>query len=219
MSSSQTDSQRSYAGFWLRYLAFMIDLFLLFFLLPIIVLPVMLILGFLAPNHIEVKIPMDQWTTERIIRSEESVRNNSDGSTTPITTVLRAVTVLDRWTYWYRDTTDHGKESDQTISERIDLNSGQPIGKFIDGSIYLWFFLLYWILMESSKYQASLGKMIVGIKVVVGDGQAPSMLRALARNLLRLLSMVSLIGCVMAGWTPRKQALHDWLTQSYVIVK
>src|SRR4029077_16530876 len=72
----------------------------------------------------------------------------------------------------------------------------------------LW--LLYYALMESSPLQATLGKMALSIKVTEIAGQRISFLRALGRNLAKIISgFILLIGYIMAAFTERKQALHD----------
>ena len=77
---------------------------------------------------------------------------------------------------------------------------------------------LYHALMESSSRQATLGKMALGIKVVDQEGNPVSFGRATVRNLAKLLSgMILLIGYLMAGFTFRKQALHDILAGCLVV--
>ena len=62
--------------------------------------------------------------------------------------------------------------------------------------------LIYWVAMESSRYQASFGKLAFGMKVVDRYGNRLSMPKATGRNLLKFLSAIILfIGFMMAGWT------------------
>jgi len=64
--------------------------------------------------------------------------------------------------------------------------------------------------MESSRFQGTLGKMAVQIKVTDLAGDRISLERASGRYLAKFLSTISLgVGYLMAGFTPRKQALHD----------
>lgn len=80
--------------------------------------------------------------------------------------------------------------------------------------------LLYWAGMESSAKQATLGKLAVGIRVTDLEGRRISFLRALGRTLAKLLSSIILmIGYLMAGWTQRKQALHDMIAGTLVVRK
>lgn len=80
--------------------------------------------------------------------------------------------------------------------------------------------LIYMAWMHSSSNQATLGKMAVGIKVVRTDGERISFLRAFGRYFAYILSsMLLFIGLIMAGFTERKQALHDFICDTLVVDK
>ncbi len=80
------------------------------------------------------------------------------------------------------------------------------------------FVLLYWSVAESSAWQATPGKLAVGVCVTDLAGRRISFGRALGRTLGKLLSMLFFgIGFLMAGWTARKQALHDLLAGTLVV--
>ncbi|MDR2187899.1 MAG: RDD family protein [Azonexus sp.] len=79
---------------------------------------------------------------------------------------------------------------------------------------------LYFVLLESSAWQATLGKRAMGIKVVNAAGERIGLGRALARWVSHILSSLTLgIGYMLAGWTPRKQALHDMAAGTFVVFK
>jgi len=79
---------------------------------------------------------------------------------------------------------------------------------------------LYFAIMESSKYQATLGKLILGMYVCDMQGNRINFLRATGRYFGKILSgMILLIGYIMAGFTDKKQALHDILASCLVIKK
>ncbi|MBA2871570.1 putative RDD family membrane protein YckC [Anoxybacillus calidus] len=79
---------------------------------------------------------------------------------------------------------------------------------------------LYFALMESSSIQGTLGKKIVGIQVTDTDGNKISFLRATGRHFSKILSsLILLIGYIMAGFTSKKQALHDMIAGCYVVRK
>jgi len=76
---------------------------------------------------------------------------------------------------------------------------------------------LYEAFMESSSYQATLGKMIFGMKVTDLNGNRISFERATGRHFAKWLSAMILgIGYIMAGLSDRKQALHDLLAGTLV---
>ena len=76
----------------------------------------------------------------------------------------------------------------------------------------------YFTLLESSRLQATLGKLLCGIKVTDLSGRRISFLRATGRFFGRILSgQILVIGYLMAAFTERKQALHDLLAGTLVV--
>ena len=76
---------------------------------------------------------------------------------------------------------------------------------------------LYEALMESSSRQATLGKMIFGMKVTDLYGNRISFGRATGRHFGKWISaMILCIGFIMVGLTERKQGLHDMLAGTLV---
>jgi uncharacterized RDD family membrane protein YckC len=85
---------------------------------------------------------------------------------------------------------------------------------FFFGFVVPW---LYQAWMESSRHEATLGKKAVGIRVVDLDGRRISFGRATGRHFGKLLSAILFdIGFLMAGFTKRKQALHDLIAGTLV---
>jgi uncharacterized RDD family membrane protein YckC len=81
-------------------------------------------------------------------------------------------------------------------------------------------YLLYFAWFESSRLQATPGKMVLGIIVTDMNGNRVTFLRALGRNLGKVISHLILnIGFIMAGITQKKQALHDMLADCLVVMK
>jgi len=76
---------------------------------------------------------------------------------------------------------------------------------------------LYEAFLESSSYQATLGKMIFGMKVTDLEGNRISFARATGRHFAKIISgMILAIGFIMVGFTERKQGLHDILAGTLV---
>lgn len=76
---------------------------------------------------------------------------------------------------------------------------------------------LYEAFLESSSYQATLGKMIFGMKVTDLQGHRISFARATGRHFAKILSaMILFIGFIMVGFSERKQGLHDMLAGTLV---
>lgn len=79
---------------------------------------------------------------------------------------------------------------------------------------------LYFALMESSSWQATLGKKALGLEVVDLEGRRISFGRATGRYFAKIISgMILGIGYFMAGFTEKKQALHDMIAGCLVIKK
>jgi len=74
--------------------------------------------------------------------------------------------------------------------------------------------------MESSSRQGTLGKMAVGIKVSDMQGNRISFARATGRFFGKIISKIILyIGFIMAGFTEKKQALYDIISDCLVVKK
>ena len=78
--------------------------------------------------------------------------------------------------------------------------------------------IAYFAFFESSKYRATPGKLAMGLVVVDEQGRRLSLQRALLRAIGKLASLtLFFLGFLMAGWTARKQALHDFFVESLVM--
>jgi len=70
------------------------------------------------------------------------------------------------------------------------------------------------------KYGATLGKMAVGIKVIMAEGSAPTMMRAFGRAWAEQLSgLVCDIGYIIAAFDEEKRGLHDHICTTRVVYK
>jgi uncharacterized RDD family membrane protein YckC len=77
---------------------------------------------------------------------------------------------------------------------------------------------LYFATQESSDKQATIGKKAVGIKVTDLAGDQITFGRATGRFFGKFLSaLIVYIGFMMAGWTEKKQTLHDMLADTLVV--
>ena len=80
---------------------------------------------------------------------------------------------------------------------------------------------LYEALMTSNpKFQGTLGKMAVGVKVTDLNGDPIGFGRATGRHFAKIVSaLILLIGFIMAAFHEKKQALHDQMAGTYVVYK
>lgn len=76
----------------------------------------------------------------------------------------------------------------------------------------------YFVLMEISSLQGTIGKMVFGLKVTNENGKRISFLKSLIRNVSKLISSLILnIGFLMIAFTKRKQGLHDIIAKCLVV--
>ena len=77
---------------------------------------------------------------------------------------------------------------------------------------------LYYALLESSAWQATLGKKALGLQVTDLANHRITFARATGRYFSKIISdFTLLIGYIMAGFTAKKQALHDIIAGTLVI--
>ena len=80
--------------------------------------------------------------------------------------------------------------------------------------------ILYFSFMESSKLQATIGKLALGLIVTDVNGGKLDFTKAFIRNLCKVISdFTCLIGYIIAGFTEKRQALHDIIAGTLVVKK
>ena len=90
---------------------------------------------------------------------------------------------------------------------------------FLAATVSLVFTWLYHALMESSEWQATVGKKALGLVVTDMAGQRVSFARSTGRHFGKIITNMipAFIGYIMAGFTAKKQALHDMLAGCLVL--
>ncbi|MBN9412830.1 MAG: RDD family protein [Candidatus Paracaedimonas acanthamoebae] len=79
---------------------------------------------------------------------------------------------------------------------------------------------LYFSLQYSSKYQATLGMRVFGLRIISETGGAVSFSRATGRYFASFLSgVIFFIGRLIMPFMSRKQTLHDIMAGTYIIRK
>ncbi|HTV85067.1 MAG TPA: RDD family protein [Dyella sp.] len=77
---------------------------------------------------------------------------------------------------------------------------------------------LYFPLWESSAKQATPGKQALGLRVTDENGNRLGFWHAFGRFLGKIVSgLILYVGYMMAGWTSRKQGLHDLMAGTFVV--
>jgi uncharacterized RDD family membrane protein YckC len=77
------------------------------------------------------------------------------------------------------------------------------------GTIY--FTLGWWL------FGRTVGKLVLGVRVVSASGQRPGFLQSLVRAFGYLLSSFFLLGFAWIGLTPRRRGWHDHLARTWVV--
>jgi uncharacterized RDD family membrane protein YckC len=77
---------------------------------------------------------------------------------------------------------------------------------------------LYSSLLESSSWQGTVGKKLIGLRVTDLNGSRISFGKATGRHFGKILSsLICLVGFIMAAFTEKRQALHDQLAGTLVL--
>ncbi|MBM7643958.1 putative RDD family membrane protein YckC [Scopulibacillus daqui] len=80
--------------------------------------------------------------------------------------------------------------------------------------------ILYQVVLPATQLQGTLGKYILGLKIIHQNGNRIGIGRSICRSLSCTLSgMILYIGYMMAGFTKEKTALHDMICSTYVVYK
>ena len=152
---------RTYAGFWLRFVAHLIDGMLLGVASFALLVPFMLMTGLGAALHgIKVEQPPDPAVLAGLVSS---------------------------------------------------------VGMLVAASVVLYW--LYYAYFESSDWQATVGKKVLNLIVTDLHGNRITFGRASGRFFAKMVSaLIPLaIGYIMAGFTERRQALHDMIASCLVL--
>lgn len=89
---------------------------------------------------------------------------------------------------------------------------------FISLIVFILLYFFYYVFPEASPWQATLGKKILGIKVVDTHGHRISLGRSLGRNVNIALSTITFcVGFLMCLWTKKEQCLHDMVSGCMVV--
>lgn len=76
----------------------------------------------------------------------------------------------------------------------------------------------YWVVYQQQTTQ-TLGKKVMGLKVVDAQGKTPSMITFFLREFIGKMvsAIILMIGYLMILWDGRKQGLHDKIAGTFVV--
>ena len=76
---------------------------------------------------------------------------------------------------------------------------------------------IYFAGLESSVWQATIGKKMLGMKVTDVAGQRINFVKATVRYVAKILSsFILMIGFIMVAFTAKKRGLHDFIAGTFV---
>jgi uncharacterized RDD family membrane protein YckC len=158
------NKNENYAGFWIRFVAFLIDSVIINTIMWVLIFPLLGAIGMSFATLEELE-NLDQLDIDAVL---------------PIVlSVIPAITIVNLLITW-----------------------------------------LYYALLQSGPRQATVGKMAIGVIVIDADGGRMSFARASLRYFSKIISSaIMMIGYIMAGFTAKKQALHDIIANTYVVKK
>lgn len=123
--------------------------------------------------------------------------------------------------YFWVGLPEHLLEGQEFLNFQVRLLFNQIQDFSVLAGIVVFFAVVQWLyfaLMESSRRQATFGKLAVGLKVTDLKGRPISFWRASGRYAAKLLSLLPLGGgFVMAFFSPRKQSLHDLVSKCLIL--
>ena len=100
---------------------------------------------------------------------------------------------------------------DENTPELAVANMGLNVFSILTG----W---LYYAFLESSSWQGTVGKKLLGLRVTDLDGNRISFGRATGRYFGMILSgMICFIGFIMVAFTEKRQGLHDIMASTLVL--
>jgi uncharacterized RDD family membrane protein YckC len=202
--SDHNSSEGGYAGIWTRLAAHVID----WTIVSAALFPFMIVIHTLAPSLVEVKVPFDAFVVK------ERISASADGN--EVIERESFLGVIENNYLTTKSINEKGRQEKKR--ELIDPESKVVLKKIRSSRIEALAIFLYWILLEASAWQASIGKRLMSIKVVDLNGQRLTLARSAARNLSKILSVFTFgIGFLMIGLTRREQGLHDILARALVV--
>lgn len=120
--------------------------------------------------------------------------------------------------YAYYIVVQHAPVSDLTESGTLDAALSPIIAAF--GMLIIIIPWLYYASFESSRSQATPGKLLMRTVVTDLDGNKPTFARVTLRHFAKFISAIIIfIGFLMIGLTKRKQGLHDKIAGCLVLLQ
>ena len=115
-----------------------------------------------------------------------------------------------------------------TAASAVDVNPLALIGAMLVGQLVILIIMfvvdvIYGAYFESSEHQGTIGKILLGIKVVDESGNRLDFQKAAIRNVIKYVPVLGgillFIGGLLVAFTKEKKAFHDLLVKTQVVRK
>ena len=107
------------------------------------------------------------------------------------------------------------------VMAATDNNQNPELMLGVNGILNVGSILVTWLyssLLESSSWQGTVGKKLIGLRVTDLNGHRISFGNATGRYFAKILSsMICLVGFIMVAFTEKRQGLHDQLAGTLVV--
>lgn len=101
---------------------------------------------------------------------------------------------------------------------RVVLERGEFLNWMVLASTNAVIAALYFVILQATPLQATIGKAILGLRLITSKGDNVGLFRSLWRYICTFISSAIFgIGFLFAGWTREKTALHDMLAGTRVV--
>ena len=105
-----------------------------------------------------------------------------------------------------------------SLGTAVAMAGMEDMTSMIGGVVFTVIPFLYWPVLESSSWQATVGKRVMGLQVTDLEGNRLTFVHALLRAFAKIVSSIPMgIGFLIAAFTARKQALHDIIVKTLVV--
>lgn len=86
--------------------------------------------------------------------------------------------------------------------------------------LYVLLSIAYAVVLPATSLQGTLGKSLLGLKIIDKEGERISIMRSIGRVLSQIVSAIILyIGYIMIAFHPQKRGLHDIMAGTFVVKK
>jgi hypothetical protein len=178
------------AGFWKRYVAYSLDVSLL----GILLLPLLWLFGKGALHQLSGQFQHLQLQLQQLLEQA-----SNDDAQDPLAQATQLA-------------------SDPRLAANLQgLADSMNVLALVSVAVWVLPASVYFVVLEASAWQATLGKRLIGIKVTDSQGHRIGTGRAMARFFAASLSWLTMnLGHALAAWTPERRALHDYIAGSRV---